>query len=105
LLIGVSGEKKRSASGTLTDEKRQSEVPPGAAINDYEAALDPGFTNTLNAQLATFHSAVTPAQTSARARALSCAGCHQISGVDPQHNGLGGGLIACPFAINGFTMN
>jgi hypothetical protein len=53
----------------------------------------------LTAQLATFHSALIPQHVAGRARALSCAGCHQISGLDPERNGLGGGLIAWPNSL------
>ncbi len=59
-------------------------------IDDYSAHVSPAsqFATNIQTQLTALGSALTPANIVARAEALSCAGCHQLSnGAD-----LGGGL-------------
>ncbi len=58
--------------------------------DDYNSQFSPTgtFANNIQAKLTEINSPLTPAQIVARAKALSCAGCHQLSNNQP----LGGGL-------------
>lgn len=62
--------------------------------DDYSARFNPAsaFAASIQTQLTAIGSALTPANIVARAQALSCAGCHQLSNGAP----LGGGLPNWP---------
>jgi hypothetical protein len=59
--------------------------------NLYQTRLGPSFSARIQAELTRRGSALTPRQVAARAEALSCGGCHQLS-TTPPNNALGGGL-------------
>lgn len=71
----------------------QSNSQNFGGTDDYSARFGPGaFLNSIQAKLTAIGSTLTPANIVARAEALSCGGCHQLS------NGasLGGGLPTWP---------
>jgi hypothetical protein len=59
--------------------------------NLYQTRLGPLFSSRIQAELTRIGSTLTPANIAARAEALSCGGCHQLSTAAP-NNALGGGV-------------
>ncbi len=74
----------------VPDKFNTGESAAASGTDDYSSEFNSTgtFASTIQSQLMQIGSSLTPAQIVARAKALSCAGCHQLSNNQP----LGGGL-------------